>query len=71
MNALDAITIQQILIRRVLHEVVDGFDVLDEDKDAARKDEEHGDDAERSDGIQANEEICAKMSKRRRERARA
>lgn len=63
MNALDVITIQQILIRRVLHEMVDGFDVLDEDKDAAREDKEHRDDAERSDGIQANEEVCESMSK--------
>ena len=56
-NALDVITIQQILIGRVLHEVVDGFDVLDEDKDAARENEYHGDDAESTNGIEAEEEV--------------
>ena len=39
--------------------MIDGFDVVDNDKDAARKDEHHGDDAESSDSIEAQEDVCS------------
>ena len=37
--------------------MIDGIDVVDKDKDAARKDEHHGDDAESADGIEPDEEV--------------
>ena len=43
--------------------VIDGFDVVDDDKDAARKDEHHGDDAESSDGIEAQEDVCSGLTR--------
>ena len=36
-------------------EAVDGFDVIDEDKDARGEDEDHRDDAEYADAIEAQE----------------
>ena len=44
--------------------VIDGFDVVDEDKDAARKDEHHGDDAEGADGIEAQEDVYSGPARR-------
>ena len=42
--------------------MIDGFDVVDDDKDAARKDEHHGDDAESSDGMEAQEDVCSGLT---------
>ena len=33
------------------------MDVIDEDEDAAREDEQHGDDAESADGIEPDKEV--------------
>ena len=44
--------------------MIDGFDVVDDDKDAARKDEHHGDDAESSDSIEAQEDVCSGLTRR-------
>ena len=41
--------------------MVDCFDVVDEDKDAAREDKQHRDDAEGANGIQAKEDVCFMM----------
>ena len=41
-----------------------GFDVVDEDKDAAREDEHHGDDAEGADGIEAQEDVYSGRARR-------
>ena len=43
--------------------VIDGF-VVDDDKDAARKDEHHGDDAESSDSIEAQEDVYSGPTRR-------
>lgn len=39
--------------------MIDCFNVVDEDKDAAREHEEHGDDAESTDGIETEKDIYA------------
>ena len=44
--------------------MIDGFDVVDDDKDAACKDEHHGDDAESSDGIEAQEDVYSGPARR-------
>ena len=39
--------------------MIDGFDVVDDGKDAARKDEHRVDDAESSDGIEAQSVVAS------------
>ena len=41
----------------MLHEVVDCFDILDEDENATGEHEQHGDDTESPNDIEANEEV--------------
>ena len=44
--------------------MVHSLDVVNEDKDAAREDEHHGDDAEGADAIDAQEDVCRGPTRR-------
>ena len=42
--------------------MIDGFDDIDDNKDAAHKDEHHGDDTESYNGMEAQEDVCSGLT---------
>ena len=56
-DVLDVFTVGHVGITCVLHEAVHSLHVVNQDKNRARKYEEHRNDAEDSDAVKANEDI--------------
>lgn len=57
-DVLNVLAIGQVGVTPVLHETVHSFYVIDEDEYRARKNKEHRDDAQDSDAVKANKNIC-------------
>ena len=58
---LDVVAIWHIVMRG--YRTVDGLYVVHEHKDAARENEDHRNDAQHADGVQAKEDICMGMAR--------